>query len=119
MSGYVPSTDRTLVILPDSETVFRVGLPTFPPKSPVDVLDFTFDWTRWFCDEPGDSIVTAEVTYQPTGMDNLQPVLVSGCAVSFWPSAGAVPIRYTANCELQTAFGRQVVRSGTIYVINR
>lgn len=117
--SYTASTDRTITILPDSATTFQLGLPAFPPRAPTDFLDYTFDWSAWFAEEPNDSIASAVVTYFPTDMLNGEALTVSGLSVIFWPASGFAPIRYTATCQLTTALGRTVSKSGTLYVIDQ
>lgn len=114
-----PSTDRTLSIPSDSGAVFRVGLPAFPAKAPTDLLDYAFDWTAWFADEPGDSISQATIAISPADMTLYGAPVVNGLAVTFWPSGGSLAGRYTASCTLVTENGRTVTRSGTIYVVAR
>jgi hypothetical protein len=124
MSGFIPSTDRTISIVPDDATTLQIGYQAFPPRSPGDVLDYTFDWSAWLADDPGDSLVSGSMSFTPSGLTtstavNGSGVFVSGATVVFFPYGGIVPTLYFATCTIVTAFGRQSTRTGTLYVLNR
>lgn len=87
----------------------------FSPKSPVDVLDYSFDFSAFL--PSGDAISTASVTVWPNDVtaSNVGNV---GKTVTFWLSGGTLDKRYTVTARIVTTQGRTAARSTTLDIVS-
>lgn len=84
-----------------------------PPKNPVAVLDYAFDFTAWLA--AGETIATAGITV-PNGITLSTPASINGGVVVFWLSGGTSMQSYLITCLISTSAGRTDSRSFTLSV---
>jgi hypothetical protein len=85
---------------------------TWPNKDPDDILDYSIDWTRLL--DPGDTI--ASVTWiVPSGLTG-GAELITGAITTVWLSGGTTGRTYDVTARVTTSGGRQIDRSGRLFV---
>ncbi|MGX6999934.1 phage fiber-tail adaptor protein [Caballeronia sp. KNU42] len=78
-----------------------MSFPSFnnvPPKDPLDVLPYAFDWTAFL--PVGSTIVSATVSV-PSGITLVAPAVVNGSVVNFTLSGGVANNAYLISCFIQ------------------
>lgn len=89
---------------------------TIPPKDPLAVLPYQFDWTAWL--STNETISSAVITV-PSGITLSQAASVNGGLVTFWLSGGTTGGAYLIACEIVTSQGRTDSRSFSLLVQTR
>lgn len=84
---------------------------TIIDKDPESVLDYSFDWTDWLDEVPGDYLVSQVTT--PDGI-TLDASSISGTKIVVcWFSGGVLGETPSATCHIVTHQGRE--EDKTIY----
>lgn len=88
-----------------------------PSKDPSDILDYSFDWTKFLDD---DVIATAAFAiYVDDVIDTTltsQGALVAEGTVTTWLTGGLAGTNYSLACTVTTTGGRTAQRSAAIAV---
>jgi hypothetical protein len=85
---------------------------TWPNKDPDDILDYSIDWGRLLDD--GDAIASV-VWIVPTGLTG-GVELITGAITTVWLSGGSAGQSYDVTARVTTSGGRQMDRSGRLFV---
>jgi hypothetical protein len=94
---------------------FAPELLPFPPKDPLDTLDYGIDFSGQV-NLDGDSLTTLiGVTSTPGGLTIATPTLVGNIAYG-WVSGGVAGVTYILDFEVMTAKNRTYNRGGTLLV---
>lgn len=80
-----------------------MSVPT-AEKTPVDVLDYDIDFTRWL--PAGDEIASATATIEGTGTLAVDSIEWSLDSVKVWLSGGADGTSFTVSVVATTQLGR-------------
>jgi len=95
-----------------------MAFPSFnniPPKDPLDVLPYAFDWTNFL--PPGVTITSATITVQaPATLAS--PVVINGMVVNFYLSGGIANNAYLVSNFIETNVPDTANRSFTLQVKN-
>lgn len=70
-----------------------------PPKDPIAVLSYDFNWTDWLGEN--ETITSAQVTVDP-GLTLFSQPVINGGVVLFYLSGGAAGMAYNVACVIQT-----------------
>ena len=70
-----------------------------PPKDPVEVLTYSFDWTAWLSEN--EIITDAQITVD-TGLTLFSEPTITGGVVTFYLSGGTNGVAYNVSCVIQT-----------------
>jgi hypothetical protein len=94
---------------------------TFSPKHAGDVLDYSFDWSRWL---GSDTITTATFSLTPlaapaVGDATFTPANppFTGAIATMWVSGGVVGASYYLSSMITTAGGRTVEVTSILAII--
>lgn len=93
-----------------------MSFPSFnnvPPKDPLDVLPYAFDWTAFL--PAGSTIVSATVTV-PSGLTLVSAAVVNGPIVNFTLSGGQANNAYLVSCFIEMSPPDAANRSFTLQV---
>jgi hypothetical protein len=93
----------------------------FGAKHPADVLDYSFNWSRWLAD---DTIISATFAVTPVGPPATADATYfpaypafTGAIATMWVSHGVVGASYYLNNTITTAGGRTVEASAILIII--
>ena len=86
--------------------------PLLPEKDPLDILDYTIDWTDWLV--AGDEISTSKWT-MPTGLTNADDTKTT-TTTTLWASGGTDNTIYGPSDTITTTGGRTAKRTINIPV---
>lgn len=93
-----------------------MAFPSFnnvPPKDPLDVLPYSFNWANFL--GVGETIVSATITV-PTGITLYSAAVINGQVVNFYLSGGTANNAYLISCFIQTDLPDAANRSFTLQV---
>jgi len=94
-----------------------MAFPSFnsiPPKDPLDVSPYSFNWANFL--GAGETIVSATITV-PTGI-TATPAVINGQVVNFYLSGGIAGQAYRITCFIQTDLPDAASRSFLLQVNN-
>ncbi len=75
-------------------------------KQPYDVTDIDVDFSEWLAVRTGDTLVSATVSVDGTGMTVNPTVSLSDTVAKFWVSGGTDGTTYKVTLDVVTTFGR-------------
>lgn len=75
-------------------------------KQPYDVTDIDVDFSDWLAVRTGDTLLSATVAVDGTGMTVDPVVALSSTVAKFWVSAGTDGTTYKVTLKVVTTLGR-------------
>jgi hypothetical protein len=87
------------------------SIPSFSGIAEGDVLDFTFDFSKWLT--KGDMIVSGSITSEPDTLTISNP-LVANTALVAWFQDAVQDTDYLVTARVVTGEGRTVNRSAML-----
>ena len=93
-------------------------LMAFPPKDPLDVLDYSMDFSLQMAADSDNLAAIVAITSTPPGLIATNPTLTDNTATGF--ISGGIPgVTYVLDFEVTTVGGRTYNRGGTLLVTPR
>ena len=91
-----------------------------PVKDPLDVLDYSADFTKQLGKDNNDTIAAVlGVTSTPAGLTAAGAIISGGTIVTAFISGGVAGITYNLDFLVRTAGGRTYNRGGALLVASR
>ena len=88
-------------------------MDAFPTKDPQEKLDYQFDFSPWL----GADTISGSPTVTVTGATLSTPSPSSAAGiVTFWLTGGTAGTTAIVTCTVNTAAGRTIERSASLYI---
>jgi hypothetical protein len=112
LDGFIPE--------PRGSTIAAPPLLSWPPKDPIDVLDYQLDISPAMVGNDGDTIATLDVMLAPSnpGDLTLNDAQADGNVAVLWLAGGQADVVYTVTLVITTVAGRTIQRSVLLPVLH-